>query len=70
MKVKYKYYVLVSQGIEIFRTTFKEEAERIMKESNEEFYNYKQRCLDNHEDYADTEVFMYEEEVIRCGRLD
>lgn len=70
MKEKCKYYVLVSQGIEIFRTTCKEEAEKIMSESNREFYNYKQRCLDNYENYADTEIFMYEEEVIRCGRLD
>ena len=65
-----KYYVLVSQGIEIFRTTCKEEAEKIMNELNKEFYNYKQCCLDNYEDYADTEVFMYEEEVICRGRLD
>ena len=44
-----KYYVLVSQGIEIFRTTCKEEAEKIMNESNKEFYNYKQCCLDNYD---------------------
>lgn len=68
--MKVKYYVLVSQGIEIFRTTCKEEAEKIMNESNKEYYDYKQWCEDNYEYYADTEVFMYEEEVIRCGRLD
>lgn len=70
MTEKYKYYVLVSQGIEIFRTTCKEEAERIMKESNEEFYKYKQWCADNCEYCANTELELYEEEVIRCGRLD
>ena len=65
-----KYYVLVSQGIEIFRTTCKEEAERIMKESNSEYYDFKQWCADNHEYCPNTEVLMYEEEVIRRGRLD
>lgn len=68
--MKVIYYVLVSQGIEIFRTTCKEEAERVMKESNAEFYKYKQWCADNYEYCADAEVLLYEEEVIRCGRLD
>jgi len=58
-----KEYVLVSQGIEIYRTRNKEEAESIMKHENEGFYNYKQECLDNSEPYTDTEIEMYEEEV-------
>lgn len=33
-------YVLVSQGIEIYRTTNKEEAEYIMNTGNDEYYTY------------------------------
>lgn len=54
-------YVLVSQGIEIYRTTNKEEAEHMMNEANESWYEYRQECIDRHEAYADNEVFMYEE---------
>lgn len=35
-----KEYVLVSQGIEIYRTKDKEKAENIMKRENESLYNY------------------------------
>lgn len=58
-----KQYVLVSQGIEIFRTDDREEAEAIMNKSNEEWYEYCQQCYDNNERPADNEVFMYEEET-------
>lgn len=58
-----KQYVLVSQGIEIFRTEDKELAETMKNESNDEWYKYCQECADNHERAADNEVFMYEEEV-------
>lgn len=58
-----KEYVLMSQGIEIYRTRSKEEAESITKHENEKFYSYKQKCLDNGEPYADNEIEMYEEEV-------
>ncbi len=54
-------YVLVSQGIEIYRTTNKEEAVKIMEKGNKEWYEYVQRCLDNYEPYADNEIFLYEE---------
>lgn len=57
-----KEYVLVSQGIEIYRTKDKEEAENIMKCENESFYNYVQECLDNGETYADNEIEIYEED--------
>ena len=55
-------YVLVSQGIEIFRTKDKEEAEQMMNDDNEEWYKYCQWCYDNDERPADNEIFMYEEE--------
>lgn len=54
-------YVLVSQGIEIYRTTNKEEAEKIMNESNKEWCKYCHKCYDEGEIPADNEVFMYEE---------
>lgn len=57
-----KQYVLVSQGIEIFRTHDKPEAEKIMNESNDEYYIYCQKCYDNNEAPVDNEVFMYEED--------
>lgn len=56
-----KEYVLVSQGIEIYRTTDKAEAERMMNESNAEWLEYVARCIENWERPADNEVFMYEE---------
>ena len=56
-----KEYVLVSQGIEIYRTTDKVEAESIMNVENEDWLKYVQRCVDNDEPYADNEIFMYEE---------
>ena len=57
-----KEYVLVSQGIEIFRTKDKEEAERIKDKSNEEWWNYVQKCIENGGFPEDNEVFLYEEE--------
>lgn len=57
-----KQYVLVSQGIEIYRTTDKKEAKRIRDESNEKWFKYKQRCVDEGEKPADNEVFLYVEE--------
>lgn len=56
-----KEYVLVSQGIEIYRTADKEEAERMMNEYNDEWREYVARCYENWERPADNEVFMYEE---------
>ena len=60
--LKPKQYVLVSQGIEIYRTTDKEEAERMMNESNDEYHEYLQRCADEGERPADNMVYMHEEE--------
>lgn len=57
-----KEYVLVSQGIEIYRTTDKIEAETMMNESNEQCEKYVEKCCEEFEDYADNEVFMYEED--------
>lgn len=56
-----KEYVLVSQGIEIYRTTDKEEADKMMNESNEQWHRYCQKCIENGDRPADNEVFMYEE---------
>lgn len=56
-----KEYVLVSQGIEIYRTTNKEEAEKMMNESNKSWREYVERCIEEGERPVDNEVFMYEE---------
>ena len=56
-----KEFVLVSQGIEIYRTTDKEEAETMMNESNKSWHDYVERCIKEGERPADNEVFMYEE---------
>ena len=56
-------YVLVSQGIEIYRTKDKNEALEIMEQGNKEWCKYRQKCIDNYEFYADNEIFIYEEEV-------
>lgn len=58
-----KEYVLVSQGIEIYRTADKDEAERLMQEWNDEWLDYVARCVENWERPADNEVFLYEEEL-------
>lgn len=57
-----KEYVLVSQGIEIFRASNKEEAENLMRDSNEEWEKYREQCAENGEPYADNEVFLFEED--------
>jgi hypothetical protein len=56
-----KEYVLVSQGIEIYRTTDKIEAETMINDDNEDWLEYVQQCVDDGVRYADNEVFMYEE---------
>ena len=56
-------YVLVSQGIKIFETYDKYEAERIKNEANSRYYKYLQECLDNFVRPVDNEVFLYEEGV-------
>lgn len=58
---KKKVYVLVSQGLEIYRTTNRKEAEIFMNESNEEWRKYCQNCYDEGTRSADNQVFMYEE---------
>ena len=54
-------YVLVSQGIVIYRTDNKAEAEALLKDWNEEDREDLQWCYDNGERAADNEVSMYEE---------
>lgn len=58
-------YVLVSQGIEIYRTKDKNEALEIMEQGNKEWYEYCQECYDNHEPCADNEIFMCEVAIIK-----
>lgn len=56
-----KEYVLISQGIEIYRTTDHEEAEKIINVSNGKWHKYVNECIENGDIPADNEVFMYEE---------
>ena len=51
-----KEFVLVSQGIEIMRTKSQENAINYVKKENDEWFDYKQRCIDNYEDYADNYI--------------
>ena len=55
-------YILASQGIKIYETYDEQEAISKLYEINNQWYSYKQNCLDNYELYADNEVFIYEEE--------
>ena len=57
-----KQYVLVSQGIEIYRTENKSEAEKIMKNNNDKWLDYCQKCINDYEYYVDNKVVMYVEE--------
>jgi len=56
-----KEYVLVSQGIEIYRTTNREEAVKMQEESNKDWREYVERCIEEYEPYADNKVYLYEE---------
>ena len=51
-----KEFVLVSQGIEIYRTKSQENAINYVKKENDEWFDYKQKCIDNYEDYADNYI--------------
>ena len=51
-----KEFVLVSQGIEIYRTKSQENAVNMVKESNDEYFDYLQKCYDNYERPADNYV--------------
>lgn len=58
-----KKYVLASQGIKIWETLNKEEAEAYMKAENADWSEYCQECYDNYERPADNEVFLFEEYI-------
>lgn len=51
-----KEFVLVSQGMEIMRTKSQEYAIGYVKRENDAWFDYKQRCIDNYEDYADNYI--------------
>lgn len=53
-----KEFVLVSQGIEIYRTKSQEQAINMVKEHNDEYFDYKQKCFDNYERPADNYVYL------------
>lgn len=56
-------YIIVSQGIVIcsFDLSEKQKAINFIKTSNEEWNKYKQKCLDNQENYVDNRYFLYGE---------
>ena len=58
-----KQYILVSQGIVVFRTLDKKKAEEIRDKNNEEHHKYLLECLVTQEKPVDNEMFMYEEEI-------
>ena len=51
-----KEFVLVSQGIEIYRTKSQENAVNIVKKENDEYFDYLQKCYDNYERPADNYI--------------
>lgn len=52
-------YVLVSQGIAIDWYFLKETALMMAEKSNKHFLEYKQRCIENYEPYADNAVYVF-----------
>ena len=57
-----KEFVLVSQGIEIFRTKSQEEAIKIVKRENDSYFKYKQQCIDNNIQPADNYIELFIED--------
>ena len=53
-----KIFVCVSQGIEIMRTESQEKAINFVKKSNDDYFDYLQRCYDNFEVPADNYVSL------------
>jgi hypothetical protein len=51
-----KEFVLVSQGVEIYRTKSQENAVNMVKKENDEYFDYCQRCADNYERPADNYI--------------
>ena len=56
-------YVWVSQGIKIGETFDEGEAYAYAEHANNDYLEYQQQCLDNHEPYADNMIEVVEEEV-------
>ena len=65
-----KQYVLVSQGIELFRTFNKQEAEEYRDRENANWYDYRRKCAENFEFCADNKVFMYEEDIQHWTKIN
>ena len=57
-----KEYVLVCQGMEIVRSTEPLPMIRNAIKNNEYWREYVQRCRNEHEDYADNELFVFVED--------
>lgn len=56
-------YVLVSKGVEIYRTRDRDEALKVMRDMNTQYYKYAQMCIKNRIPYTNNEVHMCEEEI-------
>lgn len=56
-------YVLISQGIEIYRTKDKDEAQEIMDKNNKDWREYVERCIEEGDRPVDNEVFLEEEDI-------
>lgn len=56
-------YVLVSQGVEIYRTKDKDEAQEMMDKSNKDWREYVERCIEEGDRPTDNEVFLEEEDI-------
>ena len=57
-----KEYVLVSQGIEIYRTKCKEEAVNITKINNENLEKL-EKLVDDKRDFIDNKIFIEEDDI-------
>lgn len=54
-------YVLVSQGVEIYRTKNKKVVEEMQKDCNEKWRKHIEKCAKTGDTPVDNEVFLYEE---------
>lgn len=63
-------YVIIVQGIEIYRTQDKEMAEMVTRELNKANEECKQRRMNNHEPYVDNCYFLTEEPMERSERSE
>ena len=53
-----KVFVISNQGIVIMRTKSQDKAINFIKKSNDEYYDYQQKCYDNYENQADGYCYL------------